>query len=88
MLEEISARIRENFDAKDSIREEGLKISREVVRECRTASFALHGQDFGKADKNKKTCSKAVQDNGKNPVSFLFVIFNKVTGKDGDKRNG
>ena len=61
MLEEISARIRENFEAKDSIREEGLKISREVVRECRTASFALHGQDFEKADKNIKTAGKALE---------------------------
>lgn len=61
MLEEISARIRENFEAKDSIREEGLKISREVVRECRTASFALHGQDFEKADKSIKTAGKALE---------------------------
>ena len=30
MLEEISVRIRENFEAKDRIREEGLKISREL----------------------------------------------------------
>jgi len=61
VLEEISARIRENFEAKDSIREEGLKISREVVRECRTASFALHGQDFEKADKSIKTAGKALE---------------------------
>jgi translin len=61
MFEEISARIRENFEAKDSIREEGLKISREVVRECRTASFALHGQDFEKADKNIKAAGKALE---------------------------
>jgi translin len=61
VLEEISARIRENFEAKDSIREEGLKISREVVRECRTASFALHGQDFEKADKSIKTAGQALE---------------------------
>ena len=61
MFEEISARIRENFEAKDSIREEGLKISREVVRECRTASFALHSQDFEKADKSIKTAGKALE---------------------------
>ncbi|WP_243685090.1 translin family protein [Methanosarcina barkeri] len=61
LLEEISARIRENFEAKDSIREEGLKISREVVRECRTASFALHGQDFEKADKSIKTARHALE---------------------------
>ncbi|HET8686041.1 MAG TPA: haloacid dehalogenase [Methanosarcina sp.] len=61
MLEEISARIRKNFEAKDSIREEGLKVSREVVRECRTASFALHGQDFEKADKSIKTAGKALE---------------------------
>jgi len=61
MFEEISARIRENIEAKDSIREEGLKISREVVRECRTASFALHSQDFEKADKSIKTAGKALE---------------------------
>ncbi len=62
MLEEISVRIRENFEAKDRIREEGLKISREIVRECRTASFALHGQDFEKADKNIKIAGKALKE--------------------------
>ena len=61
MFEEISARIRENFEAKDSIREEGLKISREVVRECRTASFALHNQDFEKADKSIKAAGEALE---------------------------
>lgn len=61
MLEEISVRIRENFEAKDRIREEGLKISREIVRECRTASFALHGQDFEKADQNIKIAGKALE---------------------------
>ncbi len=61
VLEEVSARIRENFEAKDSIREEGLKISREVVRECRTASFALHGQDFERADKSIKVAGKALE---------------------------
>jgi translin len=62
LLEEISVRIRENFEAKDRIREEGLKISREIVRECRTASFALHGQDFEKADKNIKIAGKALKE--------------------------
>ncbi len=61
MLEEISSKIRKNFEAKESIREDGLKISREVVRECRTASFALHGQDFEKADKCIKTAGKALE---------------------------
>lgn len=61
MLEEISVRIRENFEAKDRIREEGLKISREIVRECRKASFALHGQDFEKADQTIKIAGKALE---------------------------
>jgi len=61
MLEEISTLIRENFEAKDSIREDGLKISREIVRECRTASFALHGQDFEKADNSIKAAGKALE---------------------------
>ena len=46
---------------KDSVREEGLKISREIVRECRTASFALHGQDFEKANNSIKTAEKALE---------------------------
>jgi translin len=61
MLEEISARIRENFEIKDSVREDGLKISREVVRECRTATFALHAQDFEKADYSIKAAEKALE---------------------------
>lgn len=61
MLEEISAQIRENFEAKDGVREDGLKISREIVRECRTATFALHGQDFEKADNSIKTAGKALE---------------------------
>lgn len=61
MLEEISARIRENFEAKDSIREEGLKISREIVRECRAATFALHSQDFEKANNSIKAAANSLE---------------------------
>ncbi|MDD3043304.1 MAG: haloacid dehalogenase [Methanosarcinaceae archaeon] len=60
MLREISARIRENFEEKDRVREEGLKISRQVVRECRTATFALHGQDFKKAAERIEEAGKAL----------------------------
>jgi translin len=56
----ISALIRENFEAKDSVREDGLKISREVVRECRTATFALHAQDFEKANYSIGAAEKAL----------------------------
>ena len=61
MLEEISARIRENFETKDSIREEGLKISREIVRECRAATFALHSRDFGKANSSIKAAENSLE---------------------------
>lgn len=61
LLEEISAKIRENFEAKDSVREDGLKISREIVRECRTATFALHGQDFEKANNSIEAAGKALE---------------------------
>jgi translin len=61
MLEEISARIRENFEAKDSIREEGLKISREIVRECRAATFALHSRGFEKANNNIKAAAVSLE---------------------------
>jgi len=61
MLEEISSRIRDNLEVKDRIREEGLKISREIVRECRTASFALHGKDFEKASSSIEAAEKALK---------------------------
>jgi len=61
MLEDISARIRENFEAKDNIREEGLKISREIVRECRVASFALHSRNFEKANSSIKAAENSLE---------------------------
>lgn len=61
MLEEISSRIRDNLELKDRIREEGLKISREIVRECRTASFALHGKDFEKAGNSIEAAGEALK---------------------------
>jgi len=61
MLEEISARVRENFEAKDRVREEGLKLSRQVVRDCRTATFTLHGQNFKKAEKSIEEAEKALR---------------------------
>lgn len=61
MLEKISAGIRENFEAKDSVREEGLKNSREIVRKCRIATFALHNQDFEKANREIKTAEEALE---------------------------
>lgn len=61
MFEEISARIRENFEAKDSIREDGLKISREIVRECRVATFALHSRDFEKVNSSIKAAENLLE---------------------------
>jgi translin len=61
MLEKISALIRENFEAKDNVREEGLKISREIVRECKIATYALHNQDFEKADRKIKTAKDELE---------------------------
>ena len=61
MLEEISSRIRNNLELKDRIREDGLKISREIVRECRTASFALHGKNFEKANNSIEAAGKSLK---------------------------
>ena len=61
MFEEISARIRDNFEAKDSIREDGLKISREIVRECRAATFSLHSGNFEKANNCIKTAENLLE---------------------------
>ncbi|MDD2440202.1 MAG: haloacid dehalogenase [Methanosarcinaceae archaeon] len=60
MLREISARIRANFEEKDKVREEGLKISRDVVRKCRVATFALHAQNFEKAATSLKEAKNAL----------------------------
>ncbi len=38
-----------------------MKISREVVRECRAATFALHTQDFEKANYSIKAAEKALE---------------------------
>ena len=38
-----------------------MKISREIVRECRTASFALHSQDFERANRSIKTAKIALE---------------------------
>ena len=49
MIHEISNRIHQNFEEKDRARESALKLSRDVVRNCRKAMFSIHKGDFEKS---------------------------------------
>lgn len=51
MISKISDRIRDNFEKKDAAREKSLTVSRDVVRNCRTAMFSIHKGDFEKASR-------------------------------------
>jgi translin len=51
MISDISERIRNDFKKKDAAREAVLIISRDVVRECRTAMFSIHKGEFDNASK-------------------------------------
>lgn len=50
MINNISCRIKDSFEDKDKARERSLAISRNVVRNCRTAMYSIHNRDFDKAD--------------------------------------
>ncbi len=50
MIENISCSIKDNFKEKDKARESALAISRDVVRNCRTAMYSIHNGDHKKAD--------------------------------------
>ncbi|MDP2217039.1 MAG: haloacid dehalogenase [Methanolobus sp.] len=49
MISKISDMIKESFEIKDTAREKTLVISRDVVRNCRTAMFSIHRGDLEKA---------------------------------------
>jgi translin len=49
MISKISDMIKESFEKKDTAREKTLVISRDVVRNCRTAMFSIHRGDLEKA---------------------------------------
>ncbi|WMW21484.1 haloacid dehalogenase [Methanolobus mangrovi] len=49
MINNISSRIKDKFEEKDKARESTLAISRDVVRNCRTAMYSIHKKDFKKA---------------------------------------
>ncbi|MDG6243441.1 MAG: haloacid dehalogenase [Methanolobus sp.] len=49
MINNISCRIKDNFEAKDKAREITLAISRDVVRNCRTAMYNIHNEKYEKA---------------------------------------
>jgi len=48
MISKISDMIRDSFEKKDAARERSLVISRDVVRNCRTAMFSIHKGDLEK----------------------------------------
>ena len=49
MINDISCKIKDSFEEKDRSREEALTVSRDVVRNCRTAMYSIHNRDFDKA---------------------------------------
>ena len=58
MIYNISCGIKDSFEEKDKARESSLAISRDVVRNCRTAMYSIHNRDF---DKAKKLISEAME---------------------------
>jgi translin len=51
MINDITAKILEDFDSKDNAREKGLTLSRNVVRICRSVMYNIHNKKFDKANK-------------------------------------
>jgi translin len=49
MIQEITERIHKDLEEKDSARESSLKLSRQVVRNCRSAMFNIHRDNFEKS---------------------------------------
>lgn len=62
MINEITADIQHNFEAKDKAREIGLSLSREVVRTCGTAIRHTHRRDVDKAAKLLEDAQKALEE--------------------------
>lgn len=62
MISEITDRIRNNYKNKDAAREAALVISRDVVRECRTAMFSIHKGDFANASQLIESSGKVLQN--------------------------
>lgn len=62
MISKISDRIRDNFEKKDAAREKSLTVSRDVVRNCRTAMFSIHKGDFEKASRMLESSADLLED--------------------------
>lgn len=62
MISEITDRIRNDFKKKDAAREAALVISRDVVRECRTAMFSIHKGEFDSASLLIKSSGKLLRN--------------------------
>lgn len=62
MIIDISDRIRTKLEEKDAARERSLVISREVVRNCRTAMFSIHKGKFEKATSLLEVSNRAIKD--------------------------
>lgn len=61
MINNIAARILENFEAKDRAREKGLLVSRSVVRTCGTAIRHIHRGDFDNAAQMIEDARKSLE---------------------------
>jgi translin len=63
-LEDITARIRQDFSAKDAARERALPLCREVIRHSGNAIRAIHRQQFDQAAELLQTAGKLAQEAG------------------------
>ncbi|WP_406655654.1 haloacid dehalogenase [Methanolobus sp. ZRKC2] len=64
MIVDISDRIRSKLEEKDAARERSLAMSREVVRNCRTAMFNIHKGKFEKAAALLESSGRSVKEFG------------------------
>ncbi|TGC09828.1 haloacid dehalogenase [Methanolobus halotolerans] len=62
MIIDIFDRIRTKLEDKDTARERSLAISRDIVRNCRTAMFDMHKGKFEKATVLLETSKRSIKD--------------------------
>jgi translin len=64
-LESIAGQIRQNFSAKDEVREKVIPICREVIRHCSNAIRAVHRQEFDLTKEQLKSARNLLVEIGK-----------------------
>ncbi|MGB3907622.1 MAG: haloacid dehalogenase [Methanomethylovorans sp.] len=61
MIKDIVERIREDLEEKDKAREQGIKLSREVVRNCRVAMQHVHKMEIERAYYTIQTAKENIE---------------------------